>query len=171
MVYLLILIFAIGLLLAVADRFLKSDENEIVTKINELLPQTQCGQCGYPGCKPYAEAIAKGKADINRCQPGGARLIKELSALLGVEEKTPEKEQQSPQVVEINKQTCIGCTKCIQVCPTDCIIGSIKQPHIVTQKDCTGCELCIDVCPVENCITVVKLKQQFKYKKVKVKIN
>lgn len=170
MIYLLLLIVSIAILLVFADKFLKVDEDEIVEKINDLLPQTQCGQCDYPGCKPYAKAIAEGKADINKCQPGGQRVIKELAELLNKEIKTPAKEQKSPQVVVIDEEKCIGCTKCIQVCPPDCIVGAVKKMHTVIEKDCTGCELCIEVCPVD-CIDIVKLQQKFKYEKVKVNID
>lgn len=170
MIYLLILILFIAIVLLIADKFLKTEENEIVTKINDILPQTQCGQCEYPGCMPYAKAVANGEAEINKCQPGGERVIKELALLLGKDEITPAKEQKAPQVVVIDEDTCIGCTKCIQVCPPDCIIGAVKKMHTVIEKDCTGCELCIEVCPVD-CIDIVTLKQQFKYKKVKIKID
>lgn len=170
MIYLLILILFIAIVLLIADKFLKTEENEIVTKINDILPQTQCGQCEYPGCMPYAKAVANGEAEINKCQPGGERVIKELALLLGKDEITPAKEQKAPQVVVIDEDKCIGCTKCIQVCPPDCIIGSVKKMHTVIEKDCTGCELCIEVCPVD-CIDIVTLKQQFKYKKVKIKID
>lgn len=170
MLYLLILIIAIAALLIIADKFLKTDENELVTKIDSLLPQTQCGQCEYPGCKPYAEAIVNGEAGINKCQPGGQRVAKQLAELMGVEELDPLKEKKDPQVVVINEETCIGCTKCIQVCPPDCIIGAVKKMHTVIEKDCTGCELCIEVCPVD-CIDIVQLKKQFKYNKVKIKID
>lgn len=170
MIYLLILILFIAIVLLIADKFLKTEENEIVTKINDILPQTQCGQCEYPGCMPYAKAVANGEAEINKCQPGGERVIKELALLLGKDEITPAKEQKAPQVVVIDEDKCIGCTKCIQVCPPDCIIGAVKKMHTVIEKDCTGCELCIEVCPVD-CIDIVTLKQQFKYKKVKIKID
>ncbi|PPR10103.1 MAG: Electron transport complex subunit RsxB [Proteobacteria bacterium] len=170
MIYLLLLIIAIAILLLFAEKFLAVEEDAIVEKINDLLPQTQCGQCDYPGCKPYAKAIANGEVDINKCQPGGERVIKELAELLGKEAKAPAKEQKSPQVVVIDEDKCIGCTKCIQVCPPDCIIGAVKKMHTVVEKDCTGCELCIEVCPVD-CIDIVKLKQQFKYSKVKVNID
>lgn len=170
MLYLLGLIVLIAVLLLIADKYLKTQENELVTKINGLLPQTQCGQCEYPGCKPYAKAVAEGKAEINKCQPGGERVIKELAALLGKEVIDPAKEKKAPQVVVIDEEKCIGCTKCIQVCPPDCIIGAVKKMHTVIEKDCTGCELCIEVCPVD-CIDIVQLKQQFKYKKVTIKID
>lgn len=170
MIYLFILILTIAILLIIADRFLKVKENELVEKIDAMLPQTQCGQCEYPGCKPYAQAIADGKADINKCQPGGERLVKQLADMLGREVKDPAKQRPSPQVVAIDEEKCIGCTKCIQVCPPDCIVGAIKKMHTVIEKDCTGCELCIDVCPVD-CIDIVKLKQQFKYNKIKVSID
>jgi electron transport complex protein RnfB len=123
-----------------------------VEMIDALLPQTQCGKCGYGGCKPYAEAIAAGEAGINQCPPGGADGIHKLAALLNREFKplNPQFGVEKPrEVAVIDEQTCIGCTLCIEACPVDAIIGASKQMHTVISADCTGCELCVPPCPVD----------------------
>jgi electron transport complex protein RnfB len=125
--------------------------------INALLPQTQCGQCDYAGCRPYAEAIAEGRADINQCPPGGDEGIRALAVLLGLAPKplNPEHGAVLPESVVIIRETeCIGCTKCIQACPVDAIIGASKRMHTVLAEWCTGCNLCILPCPVD-CIDIV----------------
>jgi len=125
--------------------------------IDALLPQTQCTRCGYPACKPYAEAIALGDAPINRCPPGGAATITSLAALLQTEELAldPECGKEAPrQIALIDETLCIGCIKCILACPVDAIIGAGKRMHTVIAEDCTGCELCIAPCPVD-CIELI----------------
>src|SRR5690348_11739797 len=128
----------------------------LADRIDALLPQTQCEQCGYHGCRPYAEAIARGEAEINRCPPGGAAGIAKLAALLGrpalplAPEHGVEKPRMLARVVE---DECIGCTKCIQACPVDAIVGAAKLMHTVLADDCTGCELCVPACPVD-CIVL-----------------
>jgi electron transport complex protein RnfB len=137
-------------------RFRKQPET-LVEQIDRLLPQTQCGQCGYPGCRPYATAIAAGEADINQCPPGGDAGVKALARLLGRAAKplNPEHGVEKPKVVAlIREPECIGCTKCIQACPVDAIIGASKSMHVVIADLCTGCELCIPPCPVD-CIDLV----------------
>ncbi|MDP3560022.1 MAG: RnfABCDGE type electron transport complex subunit B [Legionellaceae bacterium] len=124
--------------------------------IDELLPQTQCGQCGYPGCLPYAQAIAAGQANIGQCPPGGASTVKALATLLQVD---PEPyiaalKPQAPAVAHVREAECIGCTKCIQACPVDAIIGSAKQMHQILEVACTGCGLCVEPCPVD-CIEML----------------
>ncbi len=136
-----------------AIRF-KVEGDPLVEKIDAILPQTQCGQCGYPGCKPYAEAIAEGEAEINRCPPGGMEGVRKLADLLGREVKPLDAEEKPKQVAIIDEQLCIGCTLCIQACPVDCVIGTNKHLHTVIESQCTGCELCLPVCPVD-CITLV----------------
>lgn len=131
----------------------KVEGNPLVEKIEALLPQTQCGQCGYPGCRPYAEAINKGEADINLCPPGGAEGVQRLADLLGREVKPLDAEEKPKAVAFIDEQTCIGCTLCIQACPVDAIVGAAKQMHTIVADLCTGCELCLPPCPVE-CITM-----------------
>jgi electron transport complex protein RnfB len=147
----------LGAVLGFASIKFKVQENPLVEKIDAILPQTQCGQCGFPGCKPYATAIAKGEADINRCPPGGEDGINKLAQLLGVEPKPLNAEcgEVKPKSVAIiDEQICIGCTLCIQACPVDAILGAAKQMHTVITAECTGCELCVKPCPVE-CIHMV----------------
>jgi electron transport complex protein RnfB len=123
------------------------------------LPQTQCGQCGFPGCRPYAEAIASGEADINQCPPGGQDGVDALADLLGRDSiplSEEHGEEKPKSVAIIREDTCIGCTLCIQACPVDAILGSAKQMHTVIESECTGCELCIEPCPVD-CIDMVPL--------------
>ncbi len=124
--------------------------------IDALLPQTQCTQCGYEGCRPYAEAIASNAAEINQCPPGGDRVVARLALLLGREAKPLNPENgiyRPPQVAVIDEAICIGCTKCIQACPVDAIVGASKLMHTVIASWCTGCELCIPPCPVD-CIAL-----------------
>jgi electron transport complex protein RnfB len=134
--------------------------NPLADKIDAILPQTQCGQCGFPGCRPYANAIAEGEADINMCPPGGEEGIHKLAELLGVEFK-PFGEGAAPKpkaVALIDEQTCIGCTLCIQACPVDAIVGAAKQMHTIIASECTGCELCLAPCPVD-CISMLEVTE------------
>ena len=130
----------------------------LIEEIDALLPQTQCGQCGFPGCKPYAEAIAEARADINQCPPGGQEGIEKLAQLLGVASKPLNTSHGFPRpdkvVAWIDEQLCIGCTFCIRACPVDAIVGAGKQLHTVITAECTGCELCIAPCPMD-CISLV----------------
>lgn len=149
-----------GLILGFAAVYFKVEGDPLVEKIDALLPQTQCGQCTYPGCKPYATAIANGEADINQCPPGGEATIQALADLLGREPKelNPENGEESVKAIAIiNEATCIGCTRCIQACPVDAILGAAKQMHTVIGPECTGCKLCIEPCPVIDCITMVPI--------------
>lgn len=128
----------------------------LADRIDALLPQTQCEQCGFHGCRPYAEAIARGEAPINRCPPGGAAGIARLAELLDVPvlPLDPERGVERPRMLaRIIEADCIGCTKCIQACPVDAIVGSAKLMHTVVVDDCTGCELCVPACPVD-CIVL-----------------
>ena len=132
-------------------------EIPLVERIDRLLPQTQCGQCGYDGCRPYAEALARGEAGIDHCPPGGDAGARALATLLGVEAKPYDRSRGEckPGIVAvIVEDDCIGCTKCIQACPVDAIIGASKLMHTVIAPLCTGCELCIPPCPVD-CIVMV----------------
>ena len=150
----------IGLVLGYAAIRFHVDSDPVVEQIDKLLPQTQCGQCTYAGCRPYAEAIAAGEADINQCPPGGEATINALADLLGRDPKplNPEHREHSEKtVVVIDEQVCIGCTLCIQACPVDAIVGAAKQMHTVIRDECTGCDLCIPPCPVE-CIHIVPLQ-------------
>ncbi len=148
-----------GLLGFAAVRF-KVEGNPIVDQINNLLPQTQCGQCGFPGCKPYAEAIADGEK-INKGPPGGEGTIQSLADLLGVEPEPLDsehgEEKDVPHVARIREDECIGCTKCIQACPVDAILGAAKQMHTVIIDECTGCDLCVEPCPVD-CIDMLPVE-------------
>lgn len=154
---LVLLAIAFGALLGWAASRFRVESDPIVARIDELLPQTQCGQCGYPGCRPYAEAIAAGQADINQCPPGGEAGVRALAALLGREPKplNPDNgEESTKKLALIVEADCIGCTKCIQACPVDAIIGAPKLMHTVIEDLCTGCELCLPPCPVD-CIELV----------------
>lgn len=128
----------------------------LVELITDLLPQTQCGQCGHQGCRPYAEAVAHGE-DLNRCPPGGAATIRDLAALLGREVLPLDPEhgvESERRIASIREAECIGCTKCIQACPVDAILGAPKLMHTVIVSECTGCDLCVDPCPVD-CIDML----------------
>ncbi len=148
----------VGAVLGFAALRFRVEGDPMVEKIDAVLPQTQCGQCGFPGCKPYATAIAKGEADINLCPPGGEEGVKKLAELLGVEVKPLNAEPKPKAVAYIDENTCIGCTLCIQACPVDAILGAAKQMHTIIASECTGCELCIPPCPVD-CISMVPLKE------------
>ena len=129
-----------------------SNSGELTEKINQLLPQTQCGQCEYPGCRPYAQAIAEGHAPINQCPPGGETTIKALAALLGrdvIPLDAAFGETKPLQVAIVRESECIGCTLCIHACPVDAILGSSRMMHTVISSECTGCELCLPPCPVD----------------------
>lgn len=123
------------------------------TDIDRLLPQTQCGKCGHPGCRPYAKAILEGEA-INRCPPGGDATVAELATLLARPVVPLEMDAESPKAAVIREEECIGCTKCIKACPVDAILGAAKQMHTVIEAECTGCELCVAPCPVD-CIDII----------------
>ncbi|WP_085629470.1 electron transport complex subunit RsxB [Pseudomonas sp. R16(2017)] len=122
----------------------------LIQRIDALLPQTQCGKCGHPGCKPYAEGIAGGEP-INRCPPGGDETVAALAELLNIPvlELDVSRGTAPPQVAFIREAECIGCTKCIQACPVDAIVGAAKFMHTVLVDECTGCDLCVAPCPVD----------------------
>lgn len=131
--------------------------------IDQLLPQTQCTKCGFDGCRPYAEAIANGTADINRCPPGGSDGIRKLANLLQVPEVPLDasRGKEGPLMVAfIHEEHCIGCTLCIQACPVDAIVGANKLMHTVLPYQCTGCDLCVDPCPVD-CIEMVQANREW----------
>ncbi|HHE3599300.1 TPA: electron transport complex subunit RsxB [Pasteurella multocida] len=152
-----VLALIFGAILGFASVKLKVEADPIVEKIDALLPQSQCGQCGYPGCKPYAEAIANGD-DITKCIPGGQTVIVNIAELMGVEPPTTDIEgDPAPMVAFIDEEMCIGCTKCIQACPVDAIIGTNKAMHTIIPDLCTGCELCVPPCPTD-CISMIKVE-------------
>lgn len=147
-----------GLILGYSAQRFRVEGDPIADQIDSLLPQTQCGQCGYPGCRPYSEAIAAGEADINLCPPGGEGTVLALADLLGRDPKPLEVEVREKAVAIIDETTCIGCTLCIQACPVDAILGAAKQMHTVIESECTGCELCLEPCPVD-CIDMVPVHE------------
>lgn len=156
---LLLLGVVFGAILGFGAVKFKVQGDPIVDQINAILPQTQCGQCGYPGCKPYAQAIAEGDA-INKCPPGGDAGIHALADLLDVEPIALDDShgvEDVRKVAYIREAECIGCTKCIQACPVDAILGAAKQMHSVIVSECTGCDLCVEPCPVD-CIDMLPVE-------------
>lgn len=145
-----ILAYLFGIVLGFATVKFRVESDPIVDQIDAILPQTQCGQCGYPGCRPYAQAIANGDT-INKCPPGGQATIDMLAKLMGVDvtESAHEKEKSIRKIAFIHESDCIGCTKCIQACPVDAIVGSTKSMHTVIKDHCTGCDLCVAPCPTD----------------------
>ncbi|WP_121319310.1 electron transport complex subunit RsxB [Paraburkholderia sp. RAU2J] len=133
-----------------------TDIKILADRIEDLLPQTQCTKCGYPACRPYAEAIANGEANYNQCPPGGAEGIARLAALLGkpvIPLNSANGIERARPLAVIDEQVCIGCTLCMQACPVDAIVGAPKQMHTVIADLCTGCDLCVPPCPVD-CIAM-----------------
>lgn len=141
---------AFGLLLGYSAIRFRVEGDPIADQVDALLPQSQCGQCGYPGCRPYAEAVASGEAEINLCAPGGESTMLAIADLLGREPVEVGEIEETPKCVAvIDEQTCIGCTKCLQSCPVDAIVGAAKQLHGIIASECTGCGLCLSPCPVD----------------------
>lgn len=153
-----------GAVLGFAAVKFKVEGDPLVEQIDALLPQTQCGQCGHPGCRPYAQAIVGGEA-INKCPPGGQATINALADLLDVEAPSLDSEHGEhsdvKKVAFIREDECIGCTKCIQACPMDAILGAAKQMHTVIADECTGCDLCVEPCPVD-CIDMIPVETDLK---------
>jgi electron transport complex protein RnfB len=157
--------FISGSLLLLSARRWRENTSDIIFKVAKLLPQTQCAQCGYPGCRPYAEAILEGEA-INKCPPGGDSTIASLALLLGREVSSLDEScgtGSKPVIAEIREAECIGCTLCIQACPVDAIIGAAQMMHTVISNECTGCELCLPPCPVD-CIDINQLHDPDNFK-------
>jgi electron transport complex protein RnfB len=141
---------AFGLLLGYSAIRFRVEGDPIADQVDALLPQSQCGQCGYPGCRPYAEAVASGEAEINLCSPGGEATMLAIADLLGREPvEVGEIEETPKQIAVIDEKVCIGCTKCLQTCPVDAIVGAAKQLHGIIASECTGCGLCKAPCPVD----------------------
>ena len=137
-----------GVVLSYAQRRLPPGDGDLVDTVNELLPQTQCAQCGFPGCRPYAAAVVDGNTEINLCPPGGDDTVRRLAKLLG-REVLPLAERVTPAVAIIDEAACIGCYHCRNACPVDAIVGAPHFMHTVIEDECTGCELCVAPCPVD----------------------
>ena len=144
-----------GIGLSFASRRLPASADDLVERVNDLLPQTQCAQCGYPGCRPFAAALVDGRAEINLCPPGGEETVRRLAELLG-RELIPLAESVTPSVAVIDEALCIGCMHCRNAYPVDAIVGAHQLMHTVIQSECTGCELCVTPCPVD-CISMKTL--------------
>ncbi len=142
-----------GLVLGYSSVRFRVEGDPVVDQIDGLLPQMQCGQCGLPGCRQYAEAVARGEAELNLCVPGGANVVKALADLLGRDAGSADAAEgpQGRQVAVIDEPWCVGCTLCAQACPVDAIVGAAKHLHTVLRSECTGCALCVEPCPV-SCI-------------------
>jgi electron transport complex protein RnfB len=154
----LVLVYLLSILVRVLKRHRAEQTANLAAQIDQLLPQTQCRQCGYNGCRPYADAMVKGEV-VNRCPPGGEQTIRALAELLDVPVTPLDSTLTTyggPTVAVIREAQCIGCTKCIQACPVDAILGAPKLMHTVITGECTGCDLCRDPCPVD-CIDIVPL--------------
>jgi electron transport complex protein RnfB len=139
----------LGGLLGLAARVFKVEGNPLQGEIEALFPGSQCGQCGYPGCAPAAEAVVTGAAPVTLCPPGGRALAETLAGKLGVSVDLSGMEDKPPAFAHVREELCIGCTKCFKRCPTDAIMGGPKMIHAVFRDACTGCEKCFDVCPTE----------------------
>ena len=148
----------LGSLLGYAARVFKVESDPIAEQIESMLPASNCGQCGFAGCTPAAEAVANGSAPVTLCPPGGKTLAQELADLLNVTIDLSAVEDTVPMLASVNEETCIGCTKCFKACPTDAIVGAPKQIHAVIQEACTGCKACVDVCPTE-CLTMQPIEE------------
>ena len=135
-------------------------EDPLIAEIDAILPQTQCRRCGFPGCQPYAVAIAAGRAQINQCPPGGEEGLRKIASVLGVNPvplNTVYGLHMPKAAVFIDEQACIGCTLCLQACPVDAIVGAARQVHTVMGVECTGCELCVEPCPMD-CISMIPVE-------------
>lgn len=152
-VALTLLALVFGMLLGYASRRFAAEEDPVVDQVDDLLPQSQCGQCGYPGCRPYAEAVANNGENINRCAPGGEAVMLKIATLLNVEPQPIDGGDAAPEparmLAVIDEPNCIGCTKCIQACPVDAIVGATRAMHTVMSDLCTGCNLCVNPCPTQ----------------------
>lgn len=140
---------SLGLILGYAARKLAVEGNPLVTELEAMMPGSQCGQCGYPGCAGAANALASGEASVTLCPPGGRELAAALAAKLGVDADLSNMKETGPAIADVQEELCIGCTRCYKVCPTDAIMGSAKHIHSVFREACTACGKCVDTCPTE----------------------
>lgn len=147
-----ILGLTLGYILAFAAKRFAVESNPVAEEIESLMPGSQCGQCGYPGCAPAAEAVAEGTAPVTLCPPGGKALAEQLANILQISVDLSDMEDVEPGLARVVDELCIGCTKCMKVCPTDAVMGAPKQMHAVIKDACTGCRACVDVCPTESMI-------------------
>lgn len=143
---------ALGWILAFAARRFAVEGNPAVEEIASIMPGSQCGQCGYPGCTPAAEAVANGTAPVTLCPPGGRALAEQIAQILRISVDLSNMQDQEPGIARVIDELCIGCMRCAKVCPTDAILGGPKQLHAVIRDACTGCRACIDVCPTESLV-------------------
>lgn len=143
----------LGLLLGLAGKiFAVPEENPLIKDVENMLPGSQCGQCGFPGCSPAAKAVVEGEVELNFCPPGGRALVEQLAKLLDIDPNSVG-EVAKPVVASIDAAQCVGCTKCLKACPTDAVVGANGQIHVIIQGDCTGCKKCQQACP-EDCISM-----------------
>lgn len=140
---------ALGLSLGVAAKYLKVESDPLIDQVEALMPGSQCGQCGFPGCRPAAEALVAGRVSPTLCPPGGSSLVEQLAKLLSLEVDLSQAKDAEPMVARVSEDTCTGCTRCFKVCPTDAIVGAPKQIHAVVADACIACEKCVAVCPTE----------------------
>ncbi len=144
----------LGLILGVAARVFRVEGNALIAELEEILPGSQCGQCGFPGCAGAAQALSEGKAPVTLCPPGGRAVAIALAARLGVDADVSDVKDSVAMIAEVREELCIGCTRCFKVCPTDAIMGAAQQIHAVFREACTSCGKCEQVCPTES-ITLV----------------
>jgi Na+-translocating ferredoxin:NAD+ oxidoreductase subunit B len=140
---------SLGLVLGYAARRLAVEGNPLVAELEAMMPGSQCGQCGYPGCAGAAQALARGEAPVTLCPPGGRDLAVQLAAKLGVDADLSAMKETGPAIASVQEELCIGCTRCYKVCPTDAIMGAAKHIHSVFREACTACGKCVDTCPTE----------------------
>lgn len=140
---------ALGAVLGVASKVLRVEGNPLVDELIEMMPGSNCGQCGFPGCSGAATAIADGSAPVTCCPPGGKNLAAALAAKLGITVDLSGVSDEGPKIAAVAEELCIGCCRCSKVCPTDAIVGAAKQIHNVLREACTGCSSCVDTCPTE----------------------
>lgn len=140
----------LGLILGVAARVFRVEGNALVAELVEILPGSQCGQCGFPGCEGAAQALAERRAPVTLCPPGGRAVALALAAKLGAEVNMAAVKESAPMMAEVKEELCIGCTRCFKVCPTDAIMGAAQQIHAVFREACIACGNCVEVCPTES---------------------